>query len=913
MDSLNLLSSNINKKKRKIGPKYYKPNRASINKRNAKKIIIQKYQKGYKRFRINKNVTVKDEKVEWEDIDENKLHTHCVNGQNFNAAKGLYRNAQKKLIDNWKEILFRLFNVMIENNALDKDRNCIKCKKPATFRCMDCGSDVYFCSVCEDLFHNNINIFHQRILLDQDSNSNHNRTLKLPQICSENCEHQAFKILVVHLKGQFSVNIPGCKGIVETLIKHKLFPSTPVNPNVAFTFELLDLYAELLLQAHVPYHSFCRVLDALHSSQNINKNIYYLFTSTAHYYLAIKNQIKNTVTSMLKKNYDFNCPACPQPNEKNAKIIVALDGNFQLRRLKCAGNDINDQLVKDQFIIKQKQFDEWMITHDSSRNKSTKNQETACDSYFKAADQARSNIKSKHLDDTGLFGSTCRHGIPLKFINLKGIGERFSLAECLLYQLQDTFNESSQSFVVLYDIACSFHAHINKSESALFQFKSRFDWCISIFHAFAHSMKCQLKYHPRICSSIGLTDGESLERLWSYLGRFALTTKYMRPSHRLDILELAIQNITYSLAKRFHRAKKLSLDSKISLEELNKQHGIDESKILIAIENQKKNIVFKEQLMGKEQYFSYLMDYHKYNIQIEESKLERSKASLIKSKDMCLKKIKECEENLDILEFDRWNPFDPKYSNYLDDYCRRNLDLISDKLRKLRNEYIFNTSQLYNTDHKGHKLASKIKIEVSKISKQIEVQILHYQHLRSNWSSKLADNFPKATFNDIVNHGSNFWKSLDLAVDNDTNIPRIVINHSIQHFNNFKRAEEEINLIPIELNRLYTFWINQKLEIKGIVYILKGYYEKIKKNIKQCQDAFLKINETSVRGESKNLNPSIYISMNEKEEDRLSRENLELENLEIQIEGEDYEGEGYESESEGEEIYEDEDKDINMQ
>lgn len=67
------------------------------------------------------------------------------------------------------------------------------------------------------------------------------------------------------------MNIPGCKGIVETLIKHKLFPSTPVNPNVAFTFELLDLYAELLLQAHVPYHSFCRVLDALHSSQNINK------------------------------------------------------------------------------------------------------------------------------------------------------------------------------------------------------------------------------------------------------------------------------------------------------------------------------------------------------------------------------------------------------------------------------------------------------------------------------------------------------------------------------------------------------------------------------------------------------------------------------------------------------------------
>jgi hypothetical protein len=67
------------------------------------------------------------------------------------------------------------------------------------------------------------------------------------------------------------VNFPICEGISKTLVKHKLFPSTPVNPHVAFTFELLDLYTELLLQAHVPYLSFCRVLEALHSCQDVNK------------------------------------------------------------------------------------------------------------------------------------------------------------------------------------------------------------------------------------------------------------------------------------------------------------------------------------------------------------------------------------------------------------------------------------------------------------------------------------------------------------------------------------------------------------------------------------------------------------------------------------------------------------------
>ena len=53
-----------------------------------------------------------------------------------------------------------------------------------------------------------------------------------------------------------------------------------------------------------------------------------------------------------------------------------------------------------------------------------------------------------------------------------------------------------------------------------------------------------------------------------------------------------------------------------------------------------------------------------------------------------------------------------------------------------------------------------------------------------------------------------------MTTDDDFNIPRIVIYNSIQYFNNFKRAEEEINLIPIEVDRLIKFWVNQKLEIE---------------------------------------------------------------------------------------------------
>ena len=42
------------------------------------------------------------------------------------------------------------------------------------------------------------------------------------------------------------------------------------------------------------------------------------------------------------------------------------------------------------------------------------------------------------------------------------------------------------------------------------------------------------------CEGIGISDGETMERLWSYLRRFGRMTKEMRPAHRTDILAHAL-------------------------------------------------------------------------------------------------------------------------------------------------------------------------------------------------------------------------------------------------------------------------------------------------------------------------------------------------------------------------------------
>ena len=50
----------------------------------------------------------------------------------------------------------------------------------------------------------------------------------------------------------------------------------------------------------------------------------------------------------------------------------------------------------------------------------------------------------------------------------------------------------------------------------------------------------QIIYSPRRVPGFGLTDGEVLERLWSFLRRFGKMTKEMRPNHRVDVLSDAL-------------------------------------------------------------------------------------------------------------------------------------------------------------------------------------------------------------------------------------------------------------------------------------------------------------------------------------------------------------------------------------
>ena len=67
-----------------------------------------------------------------------------------------------------------------------------------------------------------------------------------------------------------------CKGIVVILIKSQYWPGSPVNPSIAFSFELLDMLEALLLECQVAVQDFTQAMSYLIKSKIFQVRMYTL-------------------------------------------------------------------------------------------------------------------------------------------------------------------------------------------------------------------------------------------------------------------------------------------------------------------------------------------------------------------------------------------------------------------------------------------------------------------------------------------------------------------------------------------------------------------------------------------------------------------------------------------------------------
>ncbi|CAB5180165.1 unnamed protein product [Rhizophagus irregularis] len=268
-------------------------------------------------------------------------------------------------------------------------------------------------------------------LIELESQCNVEENICLYGKCYNN---ELFKIITVdciyfehEIKKQF--NLCNCEqsNLAVALTHRGLFSASPINPLIAFEIKLLEFAEKLLLLAQISYESFCIALRHIHDNKlSSHKNIYKPFMSTFRQYILVKKEKIKFLTEQVVKKPEVFCPACPLKNSCNSgslnRLTVCFDGCFQLRRLKIGGNDNTEEDYYSKYFMDDKFFDfEKLYLQYLQKESSEEND--PCMKAFKAANKKNSKILSNALDISGVVGTTCKHGIPMKFLNIK-TGER---------------------------------------------------------------------------------------------------------------------------------------------------------------------------------------------------------------------------------------------------------------------------------------------------------------------------------------------------------------------------------------------------------------------------------------------------------------------------------------------------------
>ncbi|KAF9513641.1 hypothetical protein BS47DRAFT_1393204 [Hydnum rufescens UP504] len=165
----------------------------------------------------------------------------------------------------------------------------------------------------------------------------------------------------------------------------------------------------------------------------------------------------------------------------------------------------------------------------------------ACRESFIAADGDRVKASTQFFEDTGVMAFLCHHDLPLAVASMWTPGEKqfyvFALLETLLNHLLGHWRVGA-----LYDIGCQMDQSLKKWKFRP-EWLPRFEWGVSIFHAYGHQWACQLWYHPHKSEHWGLSDGEGCERFWSQLCRLIPGLRVTGYHRGLFILDLQMEHI----------------------------------------------------------------------------------------------------------------------------------------------------------------------------------------------------------------------------------------------------------------------------------------------------------------------------------------------------------------------------------
>ncbi|SCZ93201.1 BZ3500_MvSof-1268-A1-R1_Chr6-2g08525 [Microbotryum saponariae] len=302
------------------------------------------------------------------------------------------------------------------------------------------------------------------------------------------------KPLVYNLQFTLCASESRCANLdVERLAQLGFISSTASMPMTAFSFRLVE-------QTHASWRVTPRALTG--------------------YADGLKEYYSRCGTKTFGSNAIDEYRALETCEQDSGDLLVGTVDSFQQGSRVLRAN--HDQIVPDIFL-----GEEEVQAMKAEVEASVRPTKKACTESWKAADDGAGSTSSRVVD-TGLVACVCRHDVNLKMVNLERSGEKLYYALAILKCISERLPENAK-IGVLYDIACNFKHHIEKTKCAYFpiichprqllpKLFKRLEFATSVFHAYAHIWSCQVEFNPRLIPNFGLTDGEGSVRAKARVG-----------------------------------------------------------------------------------------------------------------------------------------------------------------------------------------------------------------------------------------------------------------------------------------------------------------------------------------------------------------------------------------------------------
>ncbi|KAK7048776.1 CxC2 domain-containing protein [Favolaschia claudopus] len=438
-------------------------------------------------------------------------------------------------------------------------KGCVVCGySDPTWRCEDCFGNRLLCRACVTERHRDQPL---HVLQEWDEGYFKRRTSQdldlryqighpAGEDCPFNYSGTSRPFVVLDNNGIHSLNVDFCRcsgapSEITQLLNIGWFPATHQDPSTAATLTLLRRFHKLNLQARVPGYDFYNTLDRLQQFMNMVREYRHLQMCIR----AGRGHDPGGIAETKPGELAMPCRACPHPginlpdgwDDAPPEVawiyrqFVSEDANFKMKGRAQSSREKDPTLgpgwaymvASDRYLkFLAEHIDEDEISH--------------CVSF--AALWSANNKRSKGLRATGIGSVSCsRHEMfrPLGTGDLQK-GEKYSNMDFLWFS--SLLGITLLTIVASYDIACQWCRNFWKRAKEMPDDLQLPDWVQVIFkvpkfHLPPHVKKCHGPFSFNFTKGVGRTDGEGVERNWSWLNLAARSISVMGPGAREDTID----------------------------------------------------------------------------------------------------------------------------------------------------------------------------------------------------------------------------------------------------------------------------------------------------------------------------------------------------------------------------------------